>query len=472
MKKVLLSLLVAIMLLPMQISFAADYEDDYKSFTVRVNEQILDGEDPIVKNGRMSLPFKSIFSALGFEVNYDKAKKSIVATSEKQTISMSVGKKSAIVTADGVSKTVPLSTAPFVEKGTTFVPVRDIAQMSGLQVDYSPYAEMVNVYDEKKLIEDIDKDLKILNTILKNSPKKSMLQVYKLMTNIKGDFSVYDENQNYKFGGELKIEGLARALDFNGKFNVTLNSDDIAKMEPERKAQFEELKKMLESEHKLIINSKSKVAYVKSNLLSFISENAFDSSAWAKFSVPEEFSANFSFDPSFTDSLLKNPDEITMGNILYKSAKNQNNEYITVYEQVYNSGQILKLFFGDEGMKKDGDNYSISLNKNSITSRLEKYFSRNLMNSLNEFSSINIETKLLNVSSSNPGLDLKVSVKATSGTEVSASISGDNTTAKMSVTAVEPNEFKAVINMDSTSTPTGENIQLAPPSGEKVVDLG
>jgi hypothetical protein len=85
---------------------------------------------PIDRAGRLYVPLRAIFEALGAGVVYSSG--IINATSGSQTVSLSIG--STVATVDGRREV--LDAPPFIVGATTYVPLRFVSQALGASVNY------------------------------------------------------------------------------------------------------------------------------------------------------------------------------------------------------------------------------------------------------------------------------------------------------------------------------------------------
>ena len=85
---------------------------------------------PINRGGNTMLPVRFVAENLGGTVGWDGATSSITIKGDGVDISMKVGAKTASIN----GKTVTLNIAPFIEGGSTYLPVRVVAEAMGAQV--------------------------------------------------------------------------------------------------------------------------------------------------------------------------------------------------------------------------------------------------------------------------------------------------------------------------------------------------
>ncbi len=87
---------------------------------------------PIILSGRTMVPLRAIFEALDIDVNYDAATRTITGTKDATTIQLTVDSTQTLVNGQAGTLDVPAT----VMDGRTLVPVRFIAESTGLDVDW------------------------------------------------------------------------------------------------------------------------------------------------------------------------------------------------------------------------------------------------------------------------------------------------------------------------------------------------
>jgi len=94
---------------------------------------------PVIEQGITLVPLRKIFESLGAKVSWDAATETITASKESTTVSLTVGKKDALVN----SKKVALAVPPKVVEGRTLVPLRFISESMGATVDWDNAQQLV-----------------------------------------------------------------------------------------------------------------------------------------------------------------------------------------------------------------------------------------------------------------------------------------------------------------------------------------
>ena len=119
----------------------------------------LDGEEvafhqpPVLKDGSTTVEFRPIFEKLGLEIDWNDSKQSVTGTSQGKSLSLILGQEEANVNGSNTS----LPTAPFLNQGYTFVPLRFVGEATGRKVLWDANLKTVYIYDpatEGKLYDD------------------------------------------------------------------------------------------------------------------------------------------------------------------------------------------------------------------------------------------------------------------------------------------------------------------------------
>ena len=110
---------------------------------------VLNGEvlsfsvDPIVINGRTYVEFRTLFSKLGYQVDYDNATRTIKATSPQRQIEMTLGKDTVLVDGNPVDGKDQIR----LVKGRTMVGLRFVSTLSGKEVDWDGASNTATIRD-------------------------------------------------------------------------------------------------------------------------------------------------------------------------------------------------------------------------------------------------------------------------------------------------------------------------------------
>jgi len=98
-------------------------------------------QPPLMQDGRVLVPLRGIFEALGAEVQWDAPSRTVRARSEKSQMTLPLGSRTATVDGRTVNLDVPAS----VVGGRTVVPLRFVAEALGAQVLWEGAARRVTI---------------------------------------------------------------------------------------------------------------------------------------------------------------------------------------------------------------------------------------------------------------------------------------------------------------------------------------
>ena len=107
---------------------------------VTVNDRPLN-VSAVVERGRVLLPMRATFAALGATVSYDAKGNTIVARTPQHTLQLRIGAEVANVDGNSVRLDVPAHTIA----ARTYVPLRFVAQAMGAVVGYDAAAQLVTI---------------------------------------------------------------------------------------------------------------------------------------------------------------------------------------------------------------------------------------------------------------------------------------------------------------------------------------
>ncbi|WP_010243509.1 stalk domain-containing protein [Acetivibrio cellulolyticus] len=97
--------------------------------------------EPMIINGRVIVPLRAIFEALGADVEWDDKTKTVIATQEAKVISLKVGSTTAYINNESMELDVPA----VVYNGRTLVPVRFISESFGYDVEWKDSSRTVTI---------------------------------------------------------------------------------------------------------------------------------------------------------------------------------------------------------------------------------------------------------------------------------------------------------------------------------------
>lgn len=112
--------------------------------TIRVllnNRLIAFDKPPVIRSGRTMVPLGAMAEATGYTASFSGEK--AVLSGDGVVITLTVGKPEVSQLKDGQSEVTKIDAAPYIHDGVVYVPVRHLAELAGLDVDW--HAETATV---------------------------------------------------------------------------------------------------------------------------------------------------------------------------------------------------------------------------------------------------------------------------------------------------------------------------------------
>lgn len=107
---------------------------------VIVNGNILESDtSPIIENGRVLIPLRTIFEAMGAKVEWDATTQKIKGSKDSTTIRLEVGSTDTYINGEKSNLDVP----PKIVNGRTLVPARFIAESFNAEVAWDSVSRTV-----------------------------------------------------------------------------------------------------------------------------------------------------------------------------------------------------------------------------------------------------------------------------------------------------------------------------------------
>jgi hypothetical protein len=95
--------------------------------------------------GRTMVPFRPLFESLGADVEYDLIHKQVTAEKENIRFELMIGEK--VAKRNGAE--IRMEVAPVLIKGTTFVPLRFVAEALDAEVDFNAVDQIITITTEE-----------------------------------------------------------------------------------------------------------------------------------------------------------------------------------------------------------------------------------------------------------------------------------------------------------------------------------
>ncbi|MCL2356789.1 MAG: copper amine oxidase N-terminal domain-containing protein [Defluviitaleaceae bacterium] len=121
----------------------------YEPIRIRINGAFVniprDEQHPVTEGGRTLVPLRAVMSALGFHVEWDAEENAALLSTDTLAVAVSEGSYTALVRQHGADRDVTLDVPARVINGRVMIPVRAIAQIAGMNVEWDETRRIVNV---------------------------------------------------------------------------------------------------------------------------------------------------------------------------------------------------------------------------------------------------------------------------------------------------------------------------------------
>ncbi len=160
MKKKWLVLIISALMVVLAFPLGASAAETAKPITVWLGEEELKFDvNPVSVDGSTYVEFRTLFTALGFAVDYDDKKKTITGTAEGHVIQMTIGSDQSYINGE----LAEVKAKPLTQGGRTLVPLRFIGEATGLQVDWDSKESAVYIYSKGPTDEEVQDMLFLLD---------------------------------------------------------------------------------------------------------------------------------------------------------------------------------------------------------------------------------------------------------------------------------------------------------------------
>ncbi len=119
-------------------------KNDNRIHVIVNDAELAFSQEPVIKNGRVLVPMRNIFEALGAEVSWDGDKKQVTGVLDDTTITLVIGQTAARKNGTEVTLDVPAE----ILNGSTLVPVRFISESLDAKVLWNQETKTVTVTSE------------------------------------------------------------------------------------------------------------------------------------------------------------------------------------------------------------------------------------------------------------------------------------------------------------------------------------
>lgn len=100
---------------------------------------------PVNINGRVLVPLRTIFEAIGAEVSWNEETKTVISKTDKKTVVMTIGKHEMLTNGEKVK----LDVMPMIISGRTMVPARAATEAFGARVLWEAQSSTVKIFTKE-----------------------------------------------------------------------------------------------------------------------------------------------------------------------------------------------------------------------------------------------------------------------------------------------------------------------------------
>ncbi len=274
MKKILKTMLVVALAITMILSgtltaFAADST----AYKVQYNGSNLDFDGAIKNvNGRIVVPFRVILEAMGAEITYDAATKTVSAKTPEKEFSFTIGKKELTITEDGTTSTKTMDVVPYIDRADskTYVPVLFIGESMDCLVRWDAANKTVIVIDPDTLFANADEDFSIMKKLM--SSDLDLEKAYKTNSDFNMDMTTYQDTTPLNVSLKGDMSGIQQKLNAEMAMNMVFNFDEmLTTLSEEERALAEPLLDAYKNTKMNIkMNGETGETYMNSNIFSLM----------------------------------------------------------------------------------------------------------------------------------------------------------------------------------------------------------
>lgn len=432
--------------------------------TVQVNGQEVPFPDaePESKNGRTFIPVRAAFEALGAEVTWDQADKSVTAVKGDTTVVMALDSTKAEVTKDGQKQELTMDVAPYSKGGRTYVPVRFAAEAFSCAVGWDGDEHTVMIVDVDALLgdatfENLDGWVRAdLEREVPNPAKTTGQMSLKMtMPDAQGKIQAYPLSATFSgISTDTKAE-LQMEMDFAELFALFAGGSDLSA------ADKAELKKLSQAAVETRMDLESGKIYFTIDcplLLTMIGEGLGDGNVWylmdlAKLSeaggfdyqsylqgIEEMLGSEYA---GFRELMVSMLSDLELTSAAYD------------YEMLQTSAEILCALLSDQAMVKSGSNYTVNWALKEDSSVLGQ-IKMTYQTSGDRLVGVKME---MTIDDGMDGMTLKMNVRE----------DGTNTTMDMDIDL--GNDLKLSFALSAKTVQANAQPAVEPPAGAQIVDI-
>lgn len=124
----------------------------YKPVKIYVNDELIKSDqEPFILDSRVFLPLRAVAENLGAKVTYKKENKSINIERDDSNIYLAIGDDMAWISNKKMAGLALLDCPPIIKNNRTFLPLRSVAELLGMIVEWDGNIRAVYINEESNL---------------------------------------------------------------------------------------------------------------------------------------------------------------------------------------------------------------------------------------------------------------------------------------------------------------------------------
>lgn len=147
-----------------------------KDVTITMNGEIVSTDQPpVIKNFRTFVPVRVIAENLGAKVSYLSNERAVSIEKGDMHIYIPIGKKDVWISTAELAGPVPLDAPAFIKNNRTMLPLRAIAEMFDMDVEWDDDGRVVNITSPDHYLKSYVNDENAVEEVLSRLRKKGTL---------------------------------------------------------------------------------------------------------------------------------------------------------------------------------------------------------------------------------------------------------------------------------------------------------
>jgi len=201
---------------------------DTPSIGVQVNDTALSFADvaPAAKDGRVYVPVRSVFEALGAQVDYLEETQTVKAVRGDRTVTMVIGQASVTIADASGTKTVELDAASYAVSNRVMVPVRAAAEAFGCKVGWDSENKTVMILDAQSILGANSAQYTIMDKYLAYSQKYRQAP-YAITATFDLSMNITSEGETIPVVANATVSGLYNEDVCNFNMDMALDLSDL-----------------------------------------------------------------------------------------------------------------------------------------------------------------------------------------------------------------------------------------------------